>query len=126
MPFKSKDQVKACFAKDDPKWDCKKWSNETSSIKKLPKNLPDKTASWLNKTAEGLPKGGKVRSVNNMNRDAVQKTTPSGPQQIAEAGAKSRNSAKGGIRRGQTKTASWLEKTAGAQSWLKRYPRAAK
>ena len=36
MPFKSKAQMKACFAKDDPKWDCKKWGKETPHKDKLP------------------------------------------------------------------------------------------
>jgi hypothetical protein len=36
MPFKSKAQVKACFAKKDPNWDCHKWASETPSMSKLP------------------------------------------------------------------------------------------
>lgn len=44
-PFKSKQQVKACFAqkaKAEAKgkksdWDCDKWAKETKSIKNLPK-----------------------------------------------------------------------------------------
>ena len=37
MPFKSKSQRKACHAKKDPRWDCKKWEKHT------PKNpLPEK------------------------------------------------------------------------------------
>jgi hypothetical protein len=30
MPFKNKQQLKACYAKNDPKWDCDKWAHETS------------------------------------------------------------------------------------------------
>lgn len=41
MPFKSKQQVKKCFAmksKGQAKgWDCDKWAKETANIKKLPK-----------------------------------------------------------------------------------------
>lgn len=36
MPFVSKSQVRACFAKDDPNWDCKKWAKKTKDIKSLP------------------------------------------------------------------------------------------
>lgn len=36
MPFRSKQQMKACFAKKDPKWDCHKWAHETD-LKHLPK-----------------------------------------------------------------------------------------
>ena len=35
MPFKSKSQLKACFAKGDPKWNCAKWAKETKSINDL-------------------------------------------------------------------------------------------
>lgn len=47
MPFKSKAQVKACYAKNDPRWDCKAWAKETPSIKALPRKLysrPKKSA----------------------------------------------------------------------------------
>lgn len=36
MPFKSKSQMRACFAKKDPNWDCHKWAHETGSTKSLP------------------------------------------------------------------------------------------
>ena len=42
MPFKSKAQAKACYAKADPKWDCKSWAAETPSMKALPKKAPAK------------------------------------------------------------------------------------
>lgn len=29
MPFKSKAQIRACFARKDPRWDCEKWLDET-------------------------------------------------------------------------------------------------
>lgn len=42
-PFKSSDQMKACFAmkaKGKAKgWDCKKWAKETPNAKSLPKRL---------------------------------------------------------------------------------------
>jgi DNA-binding IscR family transcriptional regulator len=31
MPFKNKAQMKACYAQNNPKWDCKKWSKETKT-----------------------------------------------------------------------------------------------
>ena len=42
MAFKSKSQMSACFAKNDPKWDCKKWAKETPNIKALPKKVAKK------------------------------------------------------------------------------------
>lgn len=36
MPFKSKAQVRACFAQNDPNWNCHEWAKETESIKALP------------------------------------------------------------------------------------------
>lgn len=35
MPFVSEAQRRACYAKNDPRWDCKKWEKETK--KSLPK-----------------------------------------------------------------------------------------
>lgn len=40
MPFKSKSQVRACFAANDPNWDCHEWAHATPSIKKLPDRKP--------------------------------------------------------------------------------------
>ena len=37
MPFKSKAQWRACFAADDPNWDCREWADSTPSYKELPK-----------------------------------------------------------------------------------------
>jgi hypothetical protein len=40
MPFKSKSQLRACFAKRErgqaKGWNCKEWAHKTRSIKKLP------------------------------------------------------------------------------------------
>ena len=36
MPFKNKQQMKACYAQNNPKWDCSKWSKETKDLKSLP------------------------------------------------------------------------------------------
>lgn len=41
MPFKSKAQVKTCYAKHDKNWDCEKWMKETPNKgKDLPKKKP--------------------------------------------------------------------------------------
>lgn len=42
MPFKSKAQMKACYAKHDKNWDCHKWSKETSNKSSLPKRAKKK------------------------------------------------------------------------------------
>lgn len=42
MPFKNIAQVKACFAKNDKDWDCKKWIKETPNFKNLPKDSTSK------------------------------------------------------------------------------------
>lgn len=50
MPFKSKQQVKACFAQKakakaqgkKSEWDCDAWAKETKSIKKLPARVSKK------------------------------------------------------------------------------------
>lgn len=46
MPFKSKAQVKKCFAmkaKGKAKnWDCEEWAKETGNIKSLPKKVAKK------------------------------------------------------------------------------------
>jgi len=42
MPFKSKAQVRACFAQKNPQWDCKAWAKET---KRPLSKLPEKVAS---------------------------------------------------------------------------------
>jgi hypothetical protein len=39
MPFKSKSQMRACFAKHDKGWDCHKWAKETGNTKKLPERM---------------------------------------------------------------------------------------
>lgn len=39
MPFKSKAQMRACFARHDKNWDCKAWAKETGNTKKLPERL---------------------------------------------------------------------------------------
>lgn len=37
MPFKSKSMARACFAKNDPRWDCHQWAHERpGGIKSLP------------------------------------------------------------------------------------------
>ena len=45
MPFKSKAQWRACFAKNDPNWDCGEWADSTPSYKELPKKKKEKKAA---------------------------------------------------------------------------------
>ena len=49
MPFKSKSQIRACYAKrargEAGTWDCEEWSDATKDPKKLPETV--KTASKL-------------------------------------------------------------------------------
>jgi len=51
MPFKSKAHWRACFAKNDPKWDCEEFAKET---KVKYKDLPEKTASLFSKVSADL------------------------------------------------------------------------
>jgi hypothetical protein len=44
MPFKNRDQQKACYAKNDPNWDCDAWSKITP--KDIPKHAK-KFREWL-------------------------------------------------------------------------------
>ena len=39
MPFRSMNQLRACYSKNDPDWDCKQWAKETKNIKKLPERV---------------------------------------------------------------------------------------
>ena len=51
MPFKSKAQAAACFAKKDAGkakgWNCEEWAHATPSIKKLPEHVDKKAAAVL-------------------------------------------------------------------------------
>lgn len=47
MPFKSKAQARACFARKDPDWDCEEWAEETDFSR-----IPEKKKEKESKTAE--------------------------------------------------------------------------
>jgi hypothetical protein len=51
MPFKSKEQMRACFAQHNPRWDCHAWAHETKNLKKLPQYK--KTSSRRKKPRSG-------------------------------------------------------------------------
>jgi hypothetical protein len=55
MPFKSRSQVKACFAKKSrgaaKGWDCEAWAHKTKSIKKLPYKKKAELLAELEKQA---------------------------------------------------------------------------
>jgi hypothetical protein len=36
MPFKSKSQMRKCYAMKDPKWDCDTWRAHTPNVDTLP------------------------------------------------------------------------------------------
>lgn len=50
MPFKSKAQQRACYAKDDPRWDCQEWGAATK--KELPERVPAKKSAKAKKEAK--------------------------------------------------------------------------
>jgi len=56
MPFASKSQMRACFAKDDPNWDCHQWAHETPNRK----NLPDHVKKKNMKFKEFLDQGDEI------------------------------------------------------------------
>ncbi len=53
MPFKSKSQMRLCYAVEkeandqgyESSWDCDRWKNETKNVKKLPERVPKKRAA---------------------------------------------------------------------------------
>lgn len=55
MPFKSKSQVRACFAKKNKDWNCKKWAKETGDIKGLPeKKSKKKFKEWMEEKSQNV------------------------------------------------------------------------
>lgn len=42
MPFKSKAQMRACYAQHKKGWDCTEWSRETKNVKSLPERVSKK------------------------------------------------------------------------------------
>lgn len=49
MPFKSKDQWKACFATKGfgGKVDCEEWARKSKKFKKLPRKIKESFSNWL-------------------------------------------------------------------------------
>jgi len=54
MPFRSLSQIRACYAKNDPNWDCHEFARETKNIKKLPEKVSEKTAEHFAKIAKRM------------------------------------------------------------------------
>ena len=54
MPFLSRSQARACFAKNDPDWNCKEWAGKTKSIKKLPERVKKAMFESFTKIAKEL------------------------------------------------------------------------
>lgn len=86
MPFKSKSQMRACFAKNDPNWDCKEWAKETKSTKKLPDRIKKAMFSSFSKISKDLfdprkspPVPGRVliqQSINQAKEEKMKGMTP--------------------------------------------------
>ena len=100
-PFKSKAQVRACYAKDDPDWNCKKWSKHTPNKKSLPEHT--KTAEFyfyhmikgFEKVAEGLPNSG-VRKTTSLLIEEIGKL-PGGVEAFIQRSKKAQSSARAGM-----------------------------
>lgn len=45
MPFRSRAQMRACFARNDPAWDCREWLSETPNPGRLPEKVSRKQKS---------------------------------------------------------------------------------
>ena len=74
MPFKSKAQWRACFAKNDPNWDCGEWADSTPSYKELPKKKKEKkaaSAAWQRSEGKNS-KGG----LNEKGRKSYERENP--------------------------------------------------
>ena len=41
MPFVSRQQVRACFARNDPNWNCQEWVEHTKDMKALPETVQE-------------------------------------------------------------------------------------
>ncbi len=54
MPYRSKSQISACYARNDPNWDCKEWAKKTKSIKELPERVKKAMVESFAKIASGL------------------------------------------------------------------------
>lgn len=67
-PFVSEAQRRACYAADDPKWDCKEWERHTPK-----KKLPKRKGMTKNQRKSMLSRLRNKRTTNN----AVRKVTPS-------------------------------------------------
>ena len=47
MPFKSKAQMRACYAKKERGWNCAEWAHATSNLKSLPEKVKKRKVGKL-------------------------------------------------------------------------------
>src|SRR5688572_10369209 len=84
MPFKSKKQMKACFASDgfNGKVDCKEWARETKNTKSLP-NKKEEGGYNMRKPKNCKKCGGKMQTGGSASKLASMILPPQGPQRQA-------------------------------------------
>ncbi len=73
MPFVSEEQRRACYAKDDPAWDCKEWEAKTPA--KLPRKVRNRLAFNAKKRRKLKPKAAKKASINPLKMDPTRTAT---------------------------------------------------
>jgi len=54
MPFLSKSQLRACYQKKDPDWNCAEWLKKTKNPKKLPERVKKAMVISFSKIAKEL------------------------------------------------------------------------
>jgi hypothetical protein len=70
MPFKSRSQLRTCYGKRDPRWNCDKWLKETPSVCCLPEKKGRRIKHRCLRSGERIksivqtgPRGGKFFTI---------------------------------------------------------------
>jgi len=78
MPFKSKAQLRTCFSKRDPRWNCKQWVHETQSICNLPERVGQPKKSRTKRRGEKIigkiqtgPRGGRFFVIKEKDKNGI-------------------------------------------------------
>ena len=78
MPFRSKSQLQACYKRNDPKWNCNKWLQETPSACCLPYKKGGTVKSRCLRKGERIrgpvqngPRGGKFFTITEKDNKGV-------------------------------------------------------
>jgi hypothetical protein len=78
MPFKSKSQLRLCYNKKDPRWNCDEWLKKTDSLCCLPEKLGYPTKCRTVKKGEKIkgsiqtgPRGGKFFVITEKDKKGV-------------------------------------------------------